>query len=121
MSGSLLVCIGPQAQEKQNAVVTTELPVPYSDRVNDLDVEEDSWGSVYPNPVGDETYFVPKTGVDRSLSVVVTDATGRLVWQANFEAGADFLRIPGQSWSSGVYLMTITGGAKTQVERLVKE
>ncbi len=102
-------------------LLTTELPVPYSDRVNDLDVEEDSWGVVYPNPVGDETYFVPKTGVDRSLSVVVTDATGRLVWQANFEAGADFLRIPGQSWSSGVYLMTITGGAKTQVERLVKE
>ncbi len=102
-------------------LLTPELAVPYRAEIPAPEVSEDGWGRVYPNPVGREAWFVPEEVLEMDLQVVVSDVQGRIIWTSALRAGEALLRIPGKNWSSGVYLITITGPDKVQVERLVKE
>ncbi len=102
-------------------LLTPDLAVPYRAETPAPEASDDDWGRVYPNPVGREAWFVPEEVLEVDLQVVVSDVQGRMVWASALRAGEALLRIPGKNWASGVYLITITGPDKVQVERLVKE
>lgn len=101
-------------------LLTADMPVPYSDGTEAPEVEEVKWANVYPNPVGDETYLVPEETSDVDLEVTITDVSGKVIQTLSLTAGEPFLRIHSQNWSTGVYILTVQGPDKVQVERLVK-
>jgi len=66
----------------------------------------------YPNPVYDRAYFRATSGI-----VTVYDITGRIVYSQSITDGqADFSPL-----KSGIYLIHIQSGGKTQIGKLIKK
>lgn len=76
--------------------------------------------TLYPNPAaGRATLRRPPGGAAHTLTVGLSDATGRTVAVLPWPVGAGILEIETHTLPSGVYQVIISNGSHTQVLRLV--
>jgi hypothetical protein len=68
--------------------------------------------SLYPNPANDR---VTISGWDTNASVTITDISGRIVRQEQLRSN----QIDTAMLTEGIYVVTLTEGAKTASKRLV--
>ncbi len=77
---------------------------------------------IYPNPSKGEVYFTLRQPLTESAVVGVTDPAGRLVRRLQLEPGTSGpvpLGLGAQA--AGVFLVTMTSGSDTVVERIVRQ
>jgi Secretion system C-terminal sorting domain len=77
---------------------------------------------LYPNPAKDYT-TITMNGYNESITqLVITNATGAIVWKENNPVVTlQRLRVPLKNLSSGIYLMQIVGKTKTTTVKLIKQ
>jgi len=66
---------------------------------------------IYPNPAVYEANLVLNPGNSRTVRIVISDLTGRLAWNEEYNVNRNELntvKIPLESFSGGVYLLTVT-------------
>ena len=80
--------------------------------------------SVFPNPSnGDEVFVRMSNRVQENYQVVITDITGKLVYQgtiAKRESLQDF-RIDTSAMNGGIYILQIIQGKKRALKKLIKQ
>ncbi|MBS1910487.1 MAG: T9SS type A sorting domain-containing protein [Bacteroidetes bacterium] len=78
---------------------------------------------MYPNPVAEGSSFEVRysLGVGAQVSVVISDAYGRIVYQRTADAkdGSGFQVINTTGWAMGSYLVRVDGGTRSQTKRVV--
>lgn len=74
---------------------------------------------LYPNPARDIA-TIQLSGVTGSVTIRVTDMTGKTVWQSPASTARQVL-VPVAQLSRGNYLVTVIGAAESTVLKLVKE
>jgi hypothetical protein len=77
---------------------------------------------IYPNPMTNQsTLTVSQTENTQNLSkIAIYDTSGRIVYQNASLNNQNTVKIPVQNWAKGLYLIHITSGNKTTVEKFVK-
>ena len=72
---------------------------------------------MYPNPANNKVVI---SGLNAGVQIVIRDIAGRLMFQTIATSEAE--TINSQSWSNGMYMVTITQGDKLiGTSKLVKE
>ncbi len=78
--------------------------------------------AVAPNPTSGEAYVVIKNNQNKTAKVIVTDITGKVVYQTQQSINNTIskIQIPAASISvKGIYLVKVVTGDKTQTQKLV--
>ncbi|HVZ41890.1 MAG TPA: T9SS type A sorting domain-containing protein [Candidatus Kapabacteria bacterium] len=87
------------------------------------DEEASAATMMYPNPVAEGSSFEVRynLGVGAQVSVVISDAYGRIVYQraADAKDGSGFQVINTTGWAMGSYLVRVDGGTGSQTKRIV--
>ncbi len=77
---------------------------------------------IYPNPAVYEANLVLNPGNSRTVRIVISDLTGRLAWNEEYNVNRNELntvKIPLESFSGGVYLLTVTTGEQRLTGKLI--
>ena len=78
---------------------------------------------VYPNPSSEDLIISLLATEQSSVSISFTDKTGRIVYEINsskIESGISTFDIPFSQFSSGMYLLSISDGEQSIIERVVR-
>lgn len=73
--------------------------------------------SVWPNPASDQVNISFAGGVEKNASAVVYDAQGRQVISAALLNSDNVLNV--QGLAKGIYMVAVTNGEKTEVEKVI--
>lgn len=72
---------------------------------------------VWPNPAGEELNISFPGGVEKNASAIVYDAQGRQVLSAALLNADTVLNV--QGLASGIYMVNVTNGERTEVEKII--
>lgn len=77
---------------------------------------------IYPNPIGDELQFVTSVNSAQSLSIQVSDMTGRVVYENELAMmqGSNQRTINASTWAEGVYQLRLSNASGQLVKQFVK-
>lgn len=82
------------------------------------------YASVYPNPGRDEVNISWSFLYTSKTDILITDITGRQVYQATYHHFNDSnrsIQVDSKSWLPGIYLVSIRSGEQEKVLKFVKE
>lgn len=94
---------------------------PYPTGVNTL-LDNDRNIALAPNPTNGNTYVVIKNSSNETANIIVTDVTGKVVFQTSEQLAGSISRveIPAAAIAvKGVYLVRVKAGENTMTEKLV--
>jgi hypothetical protein len=87
-----------------------------------LDEENISTFTIYPNPNDGEFTIRMSSVISDKVSVIVHDVLGRKVFDTYFQSGSNFNQtIKLNDVQSGVYLVSVNDGNRTETKRIVIE
>jgi hypothetical protein len=75
--------------------------------------------NLYPNPANNELYIELPGAVNKPTPVALSDAYGRVVYQSNFRAGEQAMKVPTSALANGIYMMQIVSPQGNKVTRKV--
>jgi hypothetical protein len=76
---------------------------------------------VYPNPASTITHVAIQSPSEQQAAILISDATGKLVWKQDVQlvVGATIIPVSIQSFESGVYLVRLNTAADQQLRKLI--
>jgi len=74
---------------------------------------------LYPNPANNEVNIELPSAVSKPTPVALSDAYGRVVYQAEFKAGEQTMKVPTSAFANGIYMMQILTPQGNKVLRKV--
>lgn len=86
-------------------------------------VSTDAAIAVVPNPSGNQANLQLSVTQAQSLQVVVTDITGKQVWQtnSNIDKGANSIALPASTLANGVYMINVKGEGVNSTLKWIKQ
>jgi len=75
--------------------------------------------SVYPNPARHTLSVQLTENVNNPVEIKLTDMTGRLQMQMNYQAEAGLINIPLTKINSGLYLLTVRNGEQQYTQKVI--
>lgn len=86
-------------------------------------VSTDAAIAVVPNPSGNQASLQLSLNQAQMLQVVVTDMTGKLVWQtnSNMDKGANSIALPASTLANGVYMINVKGDGVNSTLKWIKQ
>ena len=86
-------------------------------------VSTDAAIAVVPNPSGNQASLQLSLNQAQTLQVVVTDMTGKLVWQtnSNMDKGANSIALPASTLANGVYMINVKGDGVNSTLKWIKQ
>ena len=75
--------------------------------------------SVFPNPATNELNIKLPTG-KTDLKILLTDATGKLVWSQKIPKAAEATKISLKTFPAGIYLLQVAGGGEKFAQKIIR-
>jgi hypothetical protein len=78
--------------------------------------------SIYPNPCADETSILITNTKKENINIEIFDQVGRKIFFKSFEGqndGDNLININTKEWSSGLYIVRISGENQNYTEKLI--
>ncbi len=75
--------------------------------------------SVYPNPARQTLNVQLTDNVNNAVEIKLTDMTGRLQMQMNYQANAGLITVPLAKINSGLYLLTVRNGEQQYTQKVI--
>ena len=79
-----------------------------------------NWVNVYPNPVKDNLFIQRQNGSYNNTSIVITDASGKVVYQNNSTLSST-LDVETTTWSKGIYIIKFNSNEGSTTMKVIKE
>ena len=79
-----------------------------------------NWVNVYPNPVKDNLFIQRQNGSYTNTSIVITDASGKVVYQNNSTL-SNTLDVETASWSKGIYIIKFNSNEGSTTMKVIKD